>query len=273
MGTWRDPLTGADMEKFSLRENLVNHIEEHRQRLGIPAAEFKICDWGCGRGRSVLRLRELGYAAYGADINSNLIENAREFYAVSGYDSQELLRPIEEDGRTDYPDQHFHFIFSEQVFEHVENLEEVAAELARISRPDAASHHTYPPHKGFVEVHLRMPFVHWFPKNKLRKGYIMLMMLFGLEPDFDTTRGKGFMERAEIYYRGNIDTSFYRHYRTVRRCLERHGFEVEFIANRHKKLRRIPCFELMSTTPVVRSFIDWFLLSFIGVVLATTRKG
>lgn len=65
MGTWRDTLTEEDIAKFTLRETLVNNIEKFRTRYGLKKSEFKILDWGCGRGRSVLFLREKGYAAFG----------------------------------------------------------------------------------------------------------------------------------------------------------------------------------------------------------------
>lgn len=117
-----------------------------------------------------------------------------------------------------------------------------------------------------------MPFVHWLPKNRIRKYYILFFLLLGLGPKYAMVENQGVLEKAEMYYRGNITESFYRPYRLIRRCLNEHGFDVEFISIDHPGLRKIPLFEEMIRIPALRSLIDWFLLTFIGVSLMTTKR-
>lgn len=272
MSNWTDRLTEEDMECFSLRETLLIEMEKCRERLHLPKADFRVCDWGCGRGRSILQLREMGYAAFGAEIDGTRMSNGHALFRQKGYAPESLMLPIHGDGRTAFPNGFFHFVFSEQVFEHVQDLDRVIAEICRVSCLGAGGQHAFPAHRKPIEPHLLMPFVHWLPKNGIRKAWIFLLVLVGFGPDFPTVKGKGILERADIYYRGNITTSFYRHWRVIQGCFEKHGFRLEFISIRNRKLRRIPGWSLFMRVPPLRWVINRLLLSFVGVSLVTIKN-
>lgn len=113
----------------------------------------RILDFGCGNGSRVRRLRALGYDIYGVDIKFK-----------SGPDVEELQQKGEitlirhEPYRIPFPDSYFDFVFSEQVFEHVQNQAETAAELARVMKPGALGLHRFPSRLRPLESHVKVPF-------------------------------------------------------------------------------------------------------------------
>lgn len=91
-------------------------------------------DWGCGRGRSVVLLNQEGYAAYGVDIDRSYLNRGEDLFRKRGLDPEQLLAVIDAESRTSWPDGYFHVVFSEQVFEHVKDLDQVASEMNRVSK-------------------------------------------------------------------------------------------------------------------------------------------
>lgn len=262
---YRDPLVAEEMKGFRPNPEVLRYLELTRTRLGLEKEQMRVLDWGCGRGRSVVWLRDHGYDAYGVDVNLTALENAKGYFTEIGLDADSLLTAIGEDGKTLFPEDSFDFIFSEQVFEHVENLDTVIDELARISRSHAAGLHLFPPQRGPIEGHLKMPFVHWLPKNRVRWAFIYFFTLLGMGPEYDHVQGKSKWEKAEIYYRGNISTSFYRRYNTIRKEFEKRSFKVEFVTVDTPRLKKIPLYNQLVAGGPLRGLVNWFLLTFVTV--------
>jgi ubiquinone/menaquinone biosynthesis C-methylase UbiE len=107
--------------------------------------DFTILDFGCGEGDLVHQWRKAGLEAFGADIK---LDKKREF-----------LRLIDNDGtyRIPFDDNTFDFVFSNQVLEHVRNLEPVLAEIYRVLKPRGVSLHIFPPKLTPVEAHVCVP--------------------------------------------------------------------------------------------------------------------
>ena len=78
-------------------------------------------DFGCGSGEVVALLRGRGVEASGADV----------FYGGADWDDERLqrllresvIRHIDEEGRLPFEDRSFDLVISDQVFEHIEQLE------------------------------------------------------------------------------------------------------------------------------------------------------
>ena len=130
-----EKLTDEDVKVHTIRDTLSRYLEFAGKKLSINKQQMKVLDFGCGRGRTVLILRENGYEAYGVDINQARMELGYELIEERlKCDVKNLLRPIREDGTISFPDDFFHFVFSEQVFEHVKDLDKVASEINRVSK-------------------------------------------------------------------------------------------------------------------------------------------
>ena len=62
------------------------------------------------------------------------------------------------------------------VFEHVENLDRALSEIARVLKPDGQFFAVFPGKESLLEAHVRIPFIHWIPKNASFRMWDMTMM-------------------------------------------------------------------------------------------------
>lgn len=223
-----DPLTAQDMADYHLRDALIARIESCRERRHQTPGETRVLDFGCGRGRTVARLMEAGYDACGVDHDPAVLEKAHGYFNERGWEPERRLRPIASTGASAFPDNTFHFVFSEQVFEHVRDLSAVARDLYRITAPGGSGWHVFSAPHRWKEEHLVMPFIHWLPKNRLRHALIYLNVALGRPPIWKQLEGRTTREIARTYYEYSCDKTYYRRWREVRRLFEAAGFTVSF---------------------------------------------
>ncbi len=88
--------------------------------------KLKVLDYGCGDGSIVKAARECGYNFYRCD---NFYEY--KFVYLSRRDAN-VVDLIGQDGILPYESDYFDFIYPNQVFEHVKNLQTVLSELNRV---------------------------------------------------------------------------------------------------------------------------------------------
>jgi len=142
-----------------------------------PSADARVLDYGCGAGQIVDALRQRGITAFGCDV----------FYDGGDYSSQVhaerfasgVIRRIE-DGRIPFDDASFDFVINNQVMEHVEDLDAVLREIARVLKPGGIVLSLFPDRGVWREGHCGIPLLHWFAKgSRLRVHYAVLMRLLG----------------------------------------------------------------------------------------------
>ncbi|MEZ0394898.1 MAG: class I SAM-dependent methyltransferase [Anaerolineales bacterium] len=193
------------MTEFSADELHINH----RYVLTL-AAHFcrerenpKILDYGCGAAQTVAAGRRQGLEIFGADI-FYAGSNDRQVVEKSGLFGT-IVREIR-NGRIDFPDGYFDFVFSNQVLEHVEDLEGVLAEIRRVLKPDGRSVHLFPSRDVWREGHCGIPFLHWFSKDSpVRYPYALSLRLLGLgkfkrvDPKGWTRRMLDFLDEYCVY--------------------------------------------------------------------------
>lgn len=168
------------MQSFRINLDVMRLIREHAQRTGFRNEAIRILDWGCGRGRSVIRLREEGYQAFGIDIDRPTLHNGHALFRARGLDPEQLLKHI--DDCPAFPDASFDVIFSETTLEHVADLGAVARESFRMLRPGGIAIHAFPGSRWLIEPHVHMPLVHWLPPGWWRRTFIRSCLLFGFGP-------------------------------------------------------------------------------------------
>ena len=88
--------------------------------------EIRVLDFGCGDGAIVKSARECGYNFYGCD---NFYEGKNDY--IIEYD-ESFIDLIGQDDTLPYENDFFDFIYSNQVFEHIKNLDTVLPELNRV---------------------------------------------------------------------------------------------------------------------------------------------
>jgi len=223
------PLTETEYHAFQPHPLLIQHIEDCRSNFAAAKEKFSILDWGCGKGKLVLWLRERGYNAYGVDIAHKHFEKSAELFRSKGFSVQKCLNGLDANGRAPFADLSFHFITSWQTVEHVRDLEVVAAEWMRLTVHGGRGLHIYPSHRKLVEPHLFMPCIHWLPKKALRKWLIGFFVFINVEPYWWPKNFLSLKERACAYYEFSVNETFYRAPGAIRACLEEKGFETEFV--------------------------------------------
>ena len=264
-------LTKEEIADFSIEPEVLRYIEMNRLKLNLRKNEMNILDWGCGRGRSVTWLRKKGYNAFGVDIDPEPILNGKEFFQKNGLVHEKLLSLINQDGSINFPDDFFHFIFSEQVFEHISDLEIVASEMQRVTTTYGVGFHCYPGNRYIVEGHLFMPFVHWLPKNKIRKWLIFFFLLLGIDPKWQDLQGKNIFQKTQICFDYSVKKTYYRNYQDIKRLFWKKGFEVEFVTINHPKVGKVRIFcSLLKFWPFY-SLLNYLLLTFKAVELHITK--
>lgn len=149
-----------------------------------------ILDFGCGEGAAVMALRDAGFEAYGCDVVLRDTEGARRL-AENGLVREIQMQPY----RLPYADNTFDVVFSDQVFEHVQNYPETIAELHRVMKPGGVALHIFPSRWRFIEPHLFVPFGTWC-RNRT---WLKLWALLGVRNEFQT--GKGADQVATENYR------------------------------------------------------------------------
>lgn len=254
-------LTSEEFNKFTFEDRTLSYIKIVSAIIGLRESDMNILDWGCGRGRAVLWLRERGYNAFGVDIDRKPVENGLMLVKSKGY-NESILRILTPDNKTDFPDGFFHFITSNQVFEHIKDIDSVSREMSRITIKNGYGYHDYPAPKYIVEGHLFMPFVHWFPKNYTRKYLITFYVFLGFYPKWEEFKNKSQKEVAEILYQYSIDKTYYRSRNEVEKAFEKYGFDVKFVTLEHPKIKANHFLCWLVRFNLTREIINWLLLIF-----------
>jgi SAM-dependent methyltransferase len=147
----------------------------------------KILDFGCGAGRIVFRLRELGFDAYGFDIHDYVAyrsDDDRQWFRFSQSTSRDTSAFTIDADRYAIPfeDDFFDVVHSTSVLEHVLDIRPMMRECARVLRPDGVSIHYYPRKYQVVESHLYVPLASFVQY----KQWLRLWIALGARNEFQT---------------------------------------------------------------------------------------
>src|SRR4030042_5233929 len=270
--TKHDVLTEKEMSEFTMNDRILRNIEYYRNKMNLKKSDMNILDWGCGRGRAVAWLREQGYNAFGVDIDPEPINNCRNLLSSRGLDTDSIISLMENGEEKKIPRAFFHLSFSDGVFEHVKDIEQVASNLKRLTAPGGVGIHLFPAHKHFIEIHLRMPFLHWLPKNKLRKIYISLLLLLGKDPKWKELQGKTKREQTQTYYEYTIYKTYYRSPHSLTEVFTRNKLGVDFIPLADFGLDKHPILNKLVKLKLLRPILNWCMCNFGQMGLVITRR-
>jgi len=134
-------------------------------------------DLGCGGGKRVQELNASGYQAFGCDFQFQAAENTDTKYMAEKriirlLDSKDYVLPFE--------DNMFDFIFSEQVFEHVQDYPQTISEIERVLKPTGFCLHIFPSRYKPIEPHVYVPF-----SSIIRSyGWLYFWSMLGIRNEF-----------------------------------------------------------------------------------------
>lgn len=118
-----------------------------------------LLDFGCGSGKWVQEMRNNGFQAFGCGTryDNEPGVNTEEMIARG------LIRILDlKNYALPFDDNTFDFIFSDNVFEHVQNYDQTNAEIARVIKENGLCLHIFPSRWRPVESHVYVPFASVF---------------------------------------------------------------------------------------------------------------
>jgi SAM-dependent methyltransferase len=176
-----------------------------------------ILDYGCGRGAVVAAGRAQGLDIVGVDAfyGGN---TAKESVVANGLYGTAVF-PLTEHGSIPFGANSFALVVSNQVFEHVQDIDSVLSEIFRVLRPGGALLAIFPSREVWREGHCGIPFIHWFhPENRLRYPYMCAMRSLGLGYH---KRDKGIAQWSRDFLTWLDRFTIYRSYADLRSSFEK----------------------------------------------------
>jgi ubiquinone/menaquinone biosynthesis C-methylase UbiE len=221
--------------------------------------ELTVLDFGCGEGEVVSEGIARGINIYGADVH---IQNQVQCPTTNPHSSGAIIREIKQ-GNIPFADDYFDYVISNQVFEHVEDLDIALKEISRVLKPNGTMLCTFPTKDVWREVHCGIPFIHWFSKNsRFRYPYLVLLRKFGFGKYKNDQNATRWAKETLIW----MDKAcFYRDRKTIFQMMNRYfvvtNFEDDYIQQRlfsqgislFAGIRKIPLLNL-ATKEVFRKF-------------------
>ena len=238
---------------------------------------LRVLDFGCGRGLVTAALRRQGFACHGVDIDKTYVDNAQAYFGSAGdargddpdcpdYPIVSLLDPA---GRSIFPDRYFDVIISDQVLEHVRDLDAAAAEIGRLTAPGGLGLHIFPSQLCLMEPHMKLPVVHWVPKGAARRSLIRTLLAMGMGARY--FRDLGLDARTQIFADFSESETFYRGGRTLRAAFARAGLSCA-VAVQEKLRLRGGIASTIARLPVVGAAAAWAYETFWQTYLETRRR-
>ena len=156
---------------------------------------LRILDIGCGDGLLMDSLTRLAAAEPGFALEVHGFDIGEQGFASENQLSQTIrllsarhpdidwrgrLRIISNGAPWDYPPGFFDAAVSNQVIEHVLDLDALLDNIAAAVRTGGASVHLFPLAHCVQEAHCLVPFAHWIRDFEYRVGWIALMSRLGI---------------------------------------------------------------------------------------------
>ena len=179
-------------------------------------------DYGCGAGQLVEFANTAGMDCIGVET----------FYEGGSYRDDAIEKGLLNtvifelnDGHIPQEDNTFDIVFSNQVFEHIEDFSTPLEEINRVLKPGGLFINSFPTRDVWREGHCGIPFAHWFAKETRFPRYHYALAMRTLGFGFNT----GSRSRAD--WTGNIlawldKWTFYRSNRAVKAAFSPY-FDIE----------------------------------------------
>lgn len=230
-----------------------------------------VLDFGCGAGELVEGGRRAGFEFFGADVFYDG-GSARKTVMEKGLLGQ-TIREIN-NGVIPFESARFDAVVANQVFEHVDDIEQVAKEIRRVLKPGGVLISLFPSRESIREGHCGVPWVHRFPpRSRLRFGYMLAFRSMGL----------GYHKRNVSCRRWSHDfldwLDKYTHYRSrreVRAVMSQHFDTVEFHEDDYMRFRvrvsKLSSLSLLLRVVGFRELARWISIRFGSTVLVARKS-
>jgi len=227
--------TGLHVRLFGRSRAAAVHINyryilDFCQSSTLPAPA--ILDFGCGEGEIVEAGVARGMNVFGVDIFFEA-SNARKITSEKGLLGSRVQEIL--DGQIPFAEASFDVVVSNQVFEHVEDIDLALSEIARVLKPDGFFLCLFPSIEVIREGHCGVPMVHWLPKGSRARYYWLLLFRtlgFGYHKD-----GRSRREWSQYFLNWLDRFTAYRTYSQLERAFLSHFRSIEHVEDQHVEYR------------------------------------
>jgi SAM-dependent methyltransferase len=227
------------------------------------AAPLRVLDYGCGAGKIVVGLREMGVEAYGCDTfyeggdSSQLVDTAYLGNVIRRMEASVIP----------FGDQYFDLVVNNQVMEHVEHLDPALAEISRVLRPGGRCLSLFPDKSVWREGHCGIPFLHWFPRgSKLRIYYAAALRTLGFGAHKE---GKGILRWSSDFCSWLDAWTWYRDLAEIEGSYTKEFSRLDHIEHLWAQSRLGQFAPLYSRLP--QALQRWLVRKLVGLVLVSEK--
>lgn len=203
----------------------------------LNKANGKILDYGCGKGNIVKEGLERGMDIYGVEAFAYGSGTNIKDYIANNEQLSKRIREIDiQDNKIPFPDNYFDLIISNQVFEHLPDINAPLSELKRVLNSDGKLLLIFPAKNSIREGHCGVLFAHWLPKSQLRYYWLLLNRSLGL------CRGKNNKRKTNKKWAASfndwlVDSVTYRSIDTIHKDLSNYFSSIQHIEDDYLAFR------------------------------------
>ena len=225
----------------------------------------KILDYGCGGGEVVAEGLRRGLDIWGTDVFYAGGPAAHGAAEATGLLNSRILHM--EEGRIPFADDTFDFVFHNQVFEHVPDIDSVLSEIERVLRPHGVMLSLFPSKEVWREGHCGIILAH-----RLRSvAWLHLWRSLGLGKHHDSKPSDRW---AKDFNQWLSDWCHYRDELVIRQAYEAAGFtfshrEIDYINFRLHFTKRA---RLVGLAQRFRPAAEYLYKRLGGMVLVSTKS-
>lgn len=226
------PLTDAIVRQTRCPRIIFDTVERHAESIGASPSALRVLDFGCGQGVLVAQLLGREVDAYGVDIIAGYLATARPYFERTGLWRTDRLSLLNDAGRSAFPDGHFDVIVSDQLCEHIGDIDRFLAEHRRLLKPNGVAVHILPARWRVMEAHIGVPFAQWVNHARLRRAMIGAWLRV-VQP---LASSRDIRTQADRLNRYMDEQTFYRSTATLRRAFAGHGLRLDVHGASMRKL-------------------------------------
>ncbi len=153
-------------------ERQINYFKKHLR----PRKDSKVLEIGGGEGITLSLLNLNGYDAYGIDPQEKYIKHAKPILKANHIDQDKIKQGFSEN--IPFPDNHFDYIISFQVLEHVDDLSKTFQEIERVLKPGGKTLQMCPSYNSFREGHYKVLMLPFMSKTVFKRYIWILKKIF-----------------------------------------------------------------------------------------------